>query len=69
MSTQREGREFGTPEQVEAAEKALAAFAEAHREAFQALQAVWKAHYLTVGHKKLGRWILGRDIVRVGPPK
>jgi len=58
---QRAEKPFGTPEQIAAAEAALAAFAKDHPDAFKALQALWKQHYLEVGHKALGRLLLGKS--------
>lgn len=57
---ERAEKAFGTPEQVAAAEAALATFASEHPEAYRALQALWKQHYLEVGHKALGRMVLGK---------
>ena len=56
----RAEKPFGTPEQIAAAETALATFASAHPEAYRELQALWKQHYLEVGHKALGRLVLGK---------
>ena len=58
--TERAEKPFGTPEQIAAAEAALATFASAYPEAFRALQTLWKQHYLEVGHKALGRMVLGK---------
>lgn len=56
----RAEKPFGTPEQITAAEAALATFASQYPEAYRALQTLWKQHYLEVGHKSLGRMVLGK---------
>lgn len=59
MST--EAKPFGTPEQLSSAEDALRRFAESYPEASAALKNLWKQQYLEVGHKALGRMLLGKS--------
>lgn len=50
--------EFGSPEALAIAKAALG---ELPQEAVEAFAAFWKAHYMTCGHKKLGRMLLGNS--------
>ena len=48
--------EFGSPEALAAARAALD---ELPQDTVEAFAAFWKSHYMSCGHKKLGRMLLG----------
>lgn len=49
-------KKFATPEQMAAAKESLEA-AETKEQVVEA----WRKHYLEVGHKRLGRMLIGKD--------
>lgn len=58
--------DFGTQEQIDAAESALDQWAERHPEAAEGLRQLWQQHLFEVGHKRLGRILLGKEVVPSG---
>lgn len=58
----KQEKEFKSPRQIAAAKKAIEGALKANNAT--TLVEVWKAHYLLVGHKVLGRLLLGKDPLR-----
>lgn len=52
--------DFCTPEQIKNAEKEWESFKQNYPDASNALVALWKVQYMQVGHKVMGRLILGK---------
>jgi len=57
---------FGTAEQIEEALDALDAWKKKHPEAAAELMVLWKKHTSTIGHKRLGRGLLEREVLPFG---
>jgi hypothetical protein len=53
--------EFATEAQMATAETALQGWFEQHPAAAAQMQELWKVHYMEIGHKRLGRLLLGRQ--------
>lgn len=63
----KQDRPFKTPEQIDAATKAMA---KALKDGTaDAIVQVWKEHLMNVGHKVLGRLLIGRSPKRNGNAK
>ena len=61
MAAMGSEKPFGTPEQLKAASDALNQYATENPDAYRRFQEMWRAHYLEVGHKALGRMLLGKS--------
>ncbi len=59
--------EFATPQQIGAAEEDVKVWAQTYPEAAEKLKEVWGRHYLQVGHKRMGRLLLGRTVKALAP--
>jgi hypothetical protein len=57
---------FATQEQIDRAEQALGEWSEAYPEAAEALRKLWSELLMEVGHKRLGRILLGKEVLPAG---
>ena len=54
--------DFASAEQIEAATRDIVDWQRQFHEAAEAMKTLWRKHLFTVGHKRLGRLLLGRPV-------